>query len=62
MPVLGLGGTASFFLPLAEKMISEVAENVTVRPIENSGHWIAEEQPETLLQRLREFTQATGGA
>ncbi|MEV4760641.1 alpha/beta hydrolase [Micromonospora sp. NPDC049559] len=61
MPVLGLGGTASFFLPVAEKMLSEVAENVTVRPIENSGHWIAEEQPETLVQRLREFVQATGG-
>ncbi|MFE6554588.1 alpha/beta fold hydrolase [Streptomyces sp. NPDC057746] len=60
MPVLGLGGTASFFLPVAEKMISEVAENVTVRPIEDSGHWIAEEQPETLLRRLHEFIQATG--
>lgn len=61
MPVLGLGGTASFFLPVAEAMLSEVAENVTVRPIENSGHWIAEEQPETLLQRLREFTQTAAG-
>lgn len=61
MPVLGLGGTASFFLPVAEKMLLEVAENVTVRPIEASGHWIAEEQPQRLLERLREFIQATGG-
>lgn len=61
MPVLGLGGTASFFLPVAEEMLSEVAENVTVRPIENSGHWIAEEQPETLLRNLREFIRATDG-
>ncbi|MBP2706936.1 alpha/beta hydrolase [Microbispora sp. RL4-1S] len=61
MPVLGLGGTASFFLPVAEKMLSEVAESVTVRPIEDSGHWIAEEQPETLLRRLCEFIQETGG-
>jgi pimeloyl-ACP methyl ester carboxylesterase len=61
MPVLGLGGTASFFLPVAKEMLSEVAENVTVQPIENSGHWIAEEQPQALLQRLREFTHATGG-
>jgi len=61
MPVLGLGGTASFFLPVAEGMISEVAENVTVRPIEDSGHWVAEEQPEALLQRLREFVLETGG-
>ncbi|WP_250475345.1 alpha/beta hydrolase [Caballeronia sp. GAFFF1] len=55
MPVLGLGGTASFFLPVAQEMLSEVAEDVVVRPIEDSGHWIAEEQPELLLRRLREF-------
>ncbi|MFG1932214.1 alpha/beta fold hydrolase [Mycobacterium sp. NPDC048908] len=61
MPVLGLGGTASFFLPIAEEMLSEVAENFTVRPIEDSGHWIAEEQPQTLLRRLREFIGSTGG-
>ncbi|MCO5999846.1 alpha/beta fold hydrolase [Actinoallomurus rhizosphaericola] len=60
MPVLGLGGTASFFLPVAEEMLSEVAESVSVRPIEDSGHWIAEEQPATLLQRLREFVQTAG--
>ncbi|MEU7633270.1 alpha/beta hydrolase [Nocardia sp. NPDC049220] len=61
MPVLGLGGTASFFLSSAEEMLLEVAESVTVRPIEKSGHWIAEEQPETFLKRLREFIQATAG-
>lgn len=61
MPVLGLGGTASFFLPLAEEMLSEVAENVTVRPIEDSGHWIAEEQPDAFLRELRRFIQETDG-
>ncbi|TCR70998.1 alpha/beta hydrolase [Rhizobium sp. BK376] len=61
MPVLGLGGTASFFLPIAEQMLLEVAEKVTVRPIEDCGHWIAEEQPERLLQQLREFVSETGG-
>ncbi|MEU2625125.1 alpha/beta hydrolase [Streptomyces sp. NPDC007157] len=60
MPVLGLGGTASFFLPIAEKMLSEVAEHVTVRAVEDSGHWMAEEQPERLLQRLREWFHETG--
>jgi len=59
MPVLGLGGTASFFLPVAQKMLEEVAVNVTVRPIENSGHWIAEEQPETLIRELRRFVAET---
>lgn len=62
MPVLGLGGTASFFLPIAREMLLEVAEDVTVLPIENSGHWIAEEQPEKLLERLREFFATTRGA
>lgn len=61
VPVLGLGGTASFFVPIAEAMLSEVADNVTVRPIEDSGHWIAEEQPETFLLRLREFIAETRG-
>ncbi|OBH10258.1 hypothetical protein A9X03_03195 [Mycobacterium sp. E1715] len=61
LPVLGLGGTASFFVPIAEAMLSEVADNVTVRPIQDSGHWIAEEQPETLLSCLREFIETTGG-
>lgn len=61
MPVLGLGGAASFFVPIAEAMLSEVADNVTVRSVERSGHWIAEEQPEILLERLREFIRATGG-
>lgn len=59
MPVLGLGGTASFFGPVAEKMLLEVAENVTVQPVEACGHWIAEEQPEEFLQHLREFVRAT---
>ncbi|OBH75890.1 hypothetical protein A5681_09590 [Mycobacterium scrofulaceum] len=62
LPVLGLGGAASFFVPIAEAMLSEIADNVTVRPIEHSGHWIAEEQPETFLSCLREFIEATGGA
>ncbi|MGW2036221.1 alpha/beta fold hydrolase [Streptomyces sp. NPDC001811] len=59
--VLGLGGTASFFLRIAEQMLSEVGENVTVRAVEDSGHWMAEEQPEKLLERLREWFQETGG-
>jgi len=43
------------------QMLSEVADDVTVRPIEDSGHWIAEERPERLVERLREFVQTTGG-
>ncbi|TCR97852.1 hypothetical protein [Rhizobium sp. BK418] len=62
MPVFGLGGTASFFLPIAREMLLKVAEDVTVSSVENSGHWIAEEQRERLPARLREFFATTGGA
>ena len=55
MPVLGLGGAASFFAGALD-MLNEVAENVEVRPIANAGHWIAEEQPKTLLTEIRRFT------
>ncbi len=43
-------------------MLSEVAEDVTVQPIEESGHWLAEEQPDKVLERLREFTRASRAA
>jgi len=62
MPVLGLGGTSSFFLQLAEEMLSEIAEDVTVRPVENSGHWIAEEQPGALVSHIRDFVERPSGA
>lgn len=55
MPVLALGGTSSFFLPIAKEMMNEVAKNVTVRPIPDCGHWIAEENPNALQRQLLDF-------
>ncbi len=55
MPVLALGGTSSFYLPIAKAMLAEVAKNVTVRPIPECGHWIAEENPAALIVELRRF-------
>ena len=55
MPVLALGGTASFYLPIAKAMLAEVAKKVTVVPIPNAGHWIAEENPEALVHELLKF-------
>ncbi|MGI4756677.1 MAG: alpha/beta fold hydrolase [Janthinobacterium lividum] len=55
MPVLALGGTASFFLPIAKVMLAEVAKNVTVTAIPDAGHWIAEENPTALLAALLGF-------
>ena len=55
MPVLALGGTFSFFLPIAKVMLAEVAKHVTVLPISKSGHWIAEENPRALVEELVRF-------
>ncbi len=58
MPVLGLGGTSSFFLAIAEAMLQEVAADVTVVPIPQCGHWIAEERPASLVSELLNFTRS----
>ena len=44
MPVLALGGDHSFGTQMGDIM-SLVASNVTDRVIEDSGHWVMEEQP-----------------
>ncbi len=55
MPVLALGGTSSFYLPIAKEMLTEVAKHVTVVGIPDSGHWIAEENPRLLVKELLKF-------
>ena len=55
MPVLALGGMASFFLPIAKVMLAEVAKHVTVVGIPEAGHWIAEENPRALIAELLKF-------
>ncbi len=55
MPVLGLGGASSFFVPIAEAMLGEVAKHVRVGTIPRCGHWIAEENPSALLGELSRF-------
>jgi pimeloyl-ACP methyl ester carboxylesterase len=55
MPVLGMGGTSSFYISKAEEMLGEVAEDVTIVPINSCGHWIAEEQPDVFVSELLKF-------
>ena len=55
MPVLALGGTASFYLPIAKAMLAEVAKKVTVVAIPEAGHWIAEENPKALVEEILKF-------
>ena len=52
MPVLGLGSTGYTWLQAA---VTPKATNFKVVKIENSGHFIPEEQPEVTLQLLMEF-------
>jgi pimeloyl-ACP methyl ester carboxylesterase len=56
MPVLAVGaeGSLADFVP---KQIRQYADNVTGVVIKDSGHWIYEEQPRQMLERLREFLQ-----
>lgn len=56
MPVLGLGGASSFFAPVAEEMLREVAGNVTTAVIPQCGHWIAEENPEAVVEHILGFS------
>ena len=55
MPVLGLGGASSFFVPIALPMLKEVAKNVMVESIPSCGHWVAEENPSSLIEQVLAF-------
>ncbi len=55
MPVLALGGTSSFYLPIAKAMLAEVAKKVTVVGIPDAGHWIAEENPKAFVEEILKF-------
>ena len=54
MPVLTVGGTASFGADL-EGEIRPLANNLRAVMIEDCGHYLAEEQPERLLKELLSF-------
>jgi pimeloyl-ACP methyl ester carboxylesterase len=55
IPVLAVGGEASTTGPLMAQMMREVAENVTELRVPRAAHWIAEENPDALLDGLRVF-------
>ncbi len=54
MPVLTVGGTASFGADL-EGEIRPLAKRMRAVMIENCGHYLAEEQPERLIAELLRF-------
>lgn len=59
MPVLALGGALSFAM-LPYESWKMVCENCKGGVIENSGHYIAEEQPQLLLEQLLPFFTDAG--
>lgn len=61
MPVLALGGDKSFGRGLeCLQSLQRVAERVEGGVIEECGHWLAEEQPAVLAERLLDFFGAQG--
>jgi len=54
MPVLAIGGEKSFGIGFANE-IQFAANNVTALSIANSGHWLMEEQPETVMSAIQSF-------
>ena len=55
MPVLGIGGSGSFG-PMIGDHLRQVATDVRTVNIENSGHWVAEEQqPDAVAGALLAF-------
>jgi len=55
-PVLAVGGQASTTGPLMADMMREVAEDVTDLRVAGAAHWIAEENPDALVDGLLAFS------
>jgi pimeloyl-ACP methyl ester carboxylesterase len=58
MPVLALGARASLGDPVPTQ-VAQYAATVTGGVVEDSGHWIFEEQPAELTGQLLHFLQQT---
>jgi pimeloyl-ACP methyl ester carboxylesterase len=58
MPVLALGGDHSFSTQMGDIM-SIVASNVTASAIQDSGHWVIEEQPAQTTAAIVAFIDKT---
>jgi pimeloyl-ACP methyl ester carboxylesterase len=54
MPVLGIGGAASFG-PILDAHLREVADDVRAVSIDDCGHWVPEEQPAAFTEALLKF-------
>jgi pimeloyl-ACP methyl ester carboxylesterase len=60
IPVLAIGGAMSTSGPLMEAMMKEVASNVRGCVFQGTAHWIPEECPSALTEKLATFFRAAG--
>ena len=58
LPVLGING--EFGVPDVGKQMAAVATDVTIAVVKGSGHFVAEEHPEALVEQLLAFFDANG--
>jgi pimeloyl-ACP methyl ester carboxylesterase len=59
MPVLAVGGEASFG-PTMAAIMREAASDVTEAVIPDAGHWLMEEEPDATVAAVRAFLDAQG--
>lgn len=57
MPVLGQSGVEGPFVDLIERMAREVAESPQVSIVPDCAHWIAEENPQGLVDAVCDFVR-----
>ncbi|KAH7074501.1 Alpha/Beta hydrolase protein [Paraphoma chrysanthemicola] len=57
VPTMVMMGEKFILTPYAERMTSEVNENATVLLIEESGHYVAEENPQAFVKGVLEFVR-----
>jgi len=55
MPVLAVSGSIGPYVTSLGEMMSDLAQNVSAITVPESGHWVAEENPEALSTALIDF-------
>jgi len=57
VPCMAFSGEMSKHKEEAESMVKEVYENVEVAVVEESGHYLAEENPEDFIRKVLDFVE-----
>jgi pimeloyl-ACP methyl ester carboxylesterase len=60
VPALAFSGASSPHAAEAEEMVREMYENVEVAEVDESGHYLAEENPEDFVKKVLAFVRKHG--